>query len=301
MTQLASWNDGAARTAVLDYLTAVEAAGVPDAERLAVFDNDGTLWCEKPGYMQAFFLLDAVRTAAADDPELAAKPVTKALLAGDLGAAMQEGIGPLGEVLLGAHAGITTEAFDAAVEDWLAGFRHPQFGTPFSEVIYAPMIELLELLRAHRFRTFIVTGGGVDFVRVVGTELYGVERDDIVGSAVKVEVESQDGKLVLVRSATLDGPPNEGPPKVTAIHQHLGRRPIFAAGNSAGDTEMLQFTAGSEQPSLCLVVDHDDAEREYAYPGAAMTNPNAEPISETAAREGWTIVSMQRDWSRIFP
>lgn len=227
MGQLPSWNDGAARAAILDYLALIgDEAGegyVPPAERVAVFDNDGTLWCEQP------------------------------------------------------------------------------FGTAFGQLVYAPMLELLELLRAHRFRVFIVTGGGVDFVRVVAAELYGVQRDDVVGSAVKVTVEERDARLVLVRSAELDGPPNEGAPKVAAIHQHLGARPIFAAGNSAGDTEMLRYAAGSERPSLCIVVDHDDAEREYAYAGAALTNPAAEAIEVTAAREGWTIVSMQRDWSRIFP
>lgn len=301
---LPAWNEGPRRAAILDYLARVTAEGGPDyvppAERIAVFDNDGTLWCEKPAYIQALFILDRLREQAASDPDLAGRAVVKALLAGDLAAAAKEGTDAVAEVLLDTHSGLTTEEFERAVERWMESFRHPGFDVPFTGLVYAPMIELLDLLRGHGFRVFVVTGGGVDFVRVVGSELYGVHADDVVGSAVEVDFERRDGQVVLVRKAALAGSPNEGPPKVASIHAHIGRRPIVAVGNSAGDREMLEFAHTGARPSLCVVVNHDDAEREYAYGGEAVTNPNAEPILTTAERFGWTVVSMRDDWSRVF-
>jgi phosphoglycolate phosphatase-like HAD superfamily hydrolase len=301
---LASWNEGAAQTAILEYLTRVTSDDGPDyvapPKRIAVFDNDGTLWCEKPAYLQAFFILERLKEQAASDPELAERDVVKALLANDLAAASREGASAVMQVLLQTHAGLTTEEFDAAVAGWLAEFRHPRFGVAFNGLVYAPMLELLELLRSHQFRVFVVTGGGVDFVRPVSAELYGVPPDDVVGSAVEVDFEQRDGRVVLVRQAALAGSPNEGPPKVASIHAHIGQRPILAVGNSAGDREMLEFAHTGKQPSLCLVLDHDDAEREYAYAGEALTNPGAEPILTTAEHFGWTVVSMTRDWSRVF-
>ena len=171
---------------------------------------------------------------------------------------------------------------------------------PFTGLVYTPMLELLALLREHRFRVFVVTGGGVDFVRPVAAQIYGVERDDVVGSAIEVEFARRRRAVVLQRTAKLDGSPNEGPPKVVNIHRHIGRRPIVAIGNSAGDTEMLEYAHTGPLPSLCLVVNHDDDEREYAYGGAALTNPDAEDISVTAERFNWTVVSMRDDWSRVF-
>jgi phosphoserine phosphatase len=295
---LASWNDGPARAAILDYLE--EIRDVPRADRIAVADNDGTLWCEKPAYIQAYFILHRLGEQAAANPELAADPVVQKLLEGDLAGAAEHGLGAVMRVLMGTHAGITTDEFDAAVAEWIEAFRHPRFGTPFTSLVYAPMLELLQLLREHGFRVFIVTGGGVDFVRPVGTQLYGVRPDDVVGSAIEVEMERRDGQVVLKRTAKLAGSPNEGPPKVVNIHAHIGRRPLVAMGNSAGDREMLEYSHTGALPSLCLVVDHDDAEREYAYGGEALTNPGAEPITETAARFGWTTISMRDDWSRVF-
>ena len=295
---LVSWKDGVARSAILDYLGAV--ADIPVAERVAVFDNDGTLWCEKPAYLQAFFIMERLREQAADDPELAASEVVQALLANDLATASRHGLDEVMRVLLNTYAGWTTEEFDAAVAQWADRFRHPRFGVPFAGLVYAPMLELLELLRAHEFRVFIVTGGGVDFVRPLAAQLYGVQRDDVVGSAVKVEFERRDGKVVLARTAALNGSPNEGAPKVVSIHNHIGRRPLVAVGNSAGDREMLEFAHTGERPSLCIVLDHDDDQREYAYGGAALTDPEAEPILATAERAGWTVVSMRREWRRVF-
>ncbi len=301
---LASWNEGPARTAILEFVDRVSEEGgadyVPPAERVAVLDNDGTLWCEKPTYFQALFVFARLGEAVASRPELGEQPVVKALLAGDLAAAQQFGMEAMAGVLLELDAGRTTEEFARDAADWLAAAKHPRFGVPFRELTYPPMLELMDLLRARDFRVFIVTGGGVEFVRAVGDELYGVPTDDVVGSAVQVEFERRDGRIVLVRKAAMLGSPNEGPPKAVNIQAHIGRRPILAAGNSAGDREMLEYAHTGEHPSLCLVVDHDDEEREYAYTGASVTDPDAEPIVDTAGRLGWTVVSMRRDWSRVF-
>ena len=301
---LSSWNDGPARAAIIEFVERVSVEGgddfVPPAERVAVLDNDGTLWCEQPTYVQALFVLARLREATEGRPELAEQPVVKALSAGDLAGAQQFGMEAIAGVLLELDAGRTTEEFTRDAEAWLATAEHPRFGVPFRELTYAPMVELLELLRARDFRVFIVTGGGVEFVRAVGEELYGVPPDDVVGSAVQVSFERRDGRVVLVRQAAMLGSPNEGPPKAVNIQAHIGRRPILAAGNSAGDREMLEYAHTGDRPSLCLVVDHDDAEREYAYAGASVTDPDAEPIVDTASRLGWTVVSMRRDWSRVF-
>jgi phosphoserine phosphatase len=269
-----SWNDTPARAAIEHYLDSI--ADVAPEDRLAVVDNDGTLWCEQPTYLQAFFILEQLGLDPARD-----------------------GI-PALPTLLEAHAGLTTEAFEEVVTNWLHGFRHPRFGSPLEGLVYTPMVELLDRLRAHGFRVFIVTGGGVDFVRPVAAQIYGVERDDVVGSAVEVEFARRDGTIALVRTPRLDGSPNEGAPKVVNIHRHIGRRPIVAIGNSAGDAEMLEYAHSGPLPSLCLVVDHDDADREYAYAGAAVTDPGAEPIEETARRFDWTVISMRHDWNRVF-
>jgi phosphoserine phosphatase len=272
---LDSWNDGAARQAILSFVERASAE-IPPADRVAVFDNDGTLWCEKPAYIQELY----IRERLAQRPELAKLPTMQAVLEVD--------------------AGRTTEEFTLAAKAWLDAFEHPRFKVPFRQLTYQPMHELMGLLRANEFRVFIVTGGGVEFVRAIGEELYGVRPDDVVGSAVQVSVERRDGTVVLVRQAAILGSPNEGPPKASNIQTHIGRRPIVAVGNSAGDTEMLEYAHTGPLPSLCLVVDHDDAEREYAYSGASVTIPGAEPILATADRFGWTVVSMRRDWNRVF-
>jgi phosphoserine phosphatase len=295
---LSSWNDGRARAAIEDFLARID--DVPPAERIAVVDNDGTLWCERPAYAQALFLLGELRAQVTEQPELADEPVVAALLAGDLAAANEHGLAAVAEVLLGVHAGITVEEFGAIATRWYAEARHPRFGVPFDALVYVPMLELLELLREHAFRVFIVTGGGVEFVRAVSERVYGVAPDDVVGSAVQTTFARRDGRVVLVREAKPLGSPNEGAPKVMNIQAHIGRRPIVAVGNSAGDREMLEYAHTGGRPSLCLVIDHDDAEREYAYAGESVTDPGAEAIADTAAAQGWTMVSMRDDWSRIF-
>jgi phosphoglycolate phosphatase-like HAD superfamily hydrolase len=304
MDDLASWTDGPAKAAILDFVDRVTAPGGRDhvlpADRVAVFDNDGTLWCERPAYAQALFLIDQLRDQVAAHPEIAAQPVVHALLAGDLAAAKEFGLGPLFEVLFRIHEGMTTEEFTAVATEWFELARHPRFGTGFGELAYLPMLELLELLHANEFRVFIVTGGGVEFVRAISERIYGVARDDVVGSAVQVAFERRDGRAVLVRQAALRGSPNDGPPKVQNIQAHIGRRPILAAGNTAGDREMLEYAHTGSGPSLCIAVSHDDGDREYAYPGTGEGSSGAEPLEDTAAREGWTLISMRDDWSRVF-
>ena len=303
---LTSWNDGPAKAAILDFVSAVAEEGgagyVPPADRIAVLDNDGTLWCEKPAYVQALFILARLHEQAEADPALAARPVVQALLAGDLAAAAHAGgMEELTDVLLSTHAGLTAEEFATVATDWLAEARHPRFDQLFADLVYAPMLELIDLLRGAGFRVFVVTGGGIEFVRAASERLYGVGPDDVVGSAVQVGFERRDGRVVLVRQAKLLGSPNEGAPKAINIQSHIGRRPIFAAGNSAGDREMLEYATTGTHPSLAIVIDHDDAEREYAYAGESVTDPGAEAITDTAARAGWTVVSIRDDWARVFP
>ena len=302
---LPSWNEGPARAAILDFLDRISREDgddfVPEPERVAVFDNDGTLWCERPAYPQANFLLAELRDHVGEQPELAQQPVVAALLTGDLNAALGHGLGAIAQALLRAHAGLTADEFSATVTRWFAVARHPRFGVPFDTLVYVPMLELLDLLRAHGFRVYVVTGGGVEFVRAVSERIYGIPPADVVGSAVAMRFERRDGRVVLIRGASLLGSPNEGEPKPVNIQAHIGRRPIVAVGNSAGDREMLEYASTGERPSLCLLVDHDDAEREYAYRSVSATDPDAEPILDTAAALGWTVVSMHRDFARIFP
>jgi phosphoserine phosphatase len=302
---LASWNDGPAKAALADFVARVTEEGgadfVPAPQRIAVVDNDGTLWCEKPAYAQVLFLQAELKAKADRDPALAADPIVAALVQGDLAAATRDGLGPVVEALLGIHEGLTVEEFAAAATAWFEAARAPRFDRPVAQLAYVPMIELLDLLRAHGFRVFIVTGGGVEFVRAVSDRLYGVAPDEVVGSAVQVDFARRDGRAELVRTAKLLGSPNEGEPKVINIQAHIGQRPILAIGNSAGDREMLEYATTGPRPSLALVIDHDDDAREYAYAGAAMTDPGAEPIADTAQARGWTVVSMRDDWSRVFP
>ncbi|HEY6889935.1 MAG TPA: HAD family hydrolase [Solirubrobacter sp.] len=272
---LASWNDGPARSAIVEFVERT-VREVPENERLAVFDNDGTLWVERPAYVQELFLKERL----AKRPEL-----------------MEHG---LVEAVLALDAGRTPEEFTGDVETWFAGAKHPRFGVGFAQLTYQPMLELLEYVRANGFHVFVVTGGGVEFVRAVGEALYGVAPNDVIGSAVQVSLERRDGRAVLVRQPAILGSPNEGAPKAVNIQTHIGRRPILAVGNSAGDREMLEYVHAGERPSLCVVVDHDDEEREYAYASVSVTDPDAEPILTTAEHFGWTVVSMQRDWSRVF-
>jgi phosphoserine phosphatase len=245
-------------------------------------------------------VLDRLRGLAVERPRIAEAPAARELLAGDLEGALRVGLDAVAALVLEAHAGLTAEEFAAEAEAWLAVAGHPRFGTRFAGTVYRPMVELIHLLRDRGFRVFVVTGGGVEFVRAVSEEAYGIPPDDVVGSAIRLTLERRDGRTVLVRLPEFLGSPNEGAPKPISIQEHIGRRPCMAVGNSAGDREMLEYAQDGDGPSLCVVVDHDDAEREYSYPGTSLTDPDAEPILVTAARRGWTVVSMARDWGRVF-
>jgi hypothetical protein len=305
---LPSWNDGPAKQSILSFVEKVTQEGspsfVPVAERIATFDNDGTLWCEQPAPAQAYFALDRVKALAPQHPEWQTQEPFASLLRGDLGAAIAGGERELLEVVMATHAGMSTAEFGQIVEEWIAAARHPDTGRRFTEMTYAPMLELLAYLRAHGFRNYIVTGGGIEFVRQWGERVYGVTPEQVLGSSIKTKYELRDGKPVLLRLPHLNFN-NDKAGKPVTIHQHIGRAPLAAFGNSDGDRQMLEYTAGAGGARFGLLVLHDDAAREYAY-GPVMGMP-APPIGaftpalhEQARQAGWTVVSMKNDWKRVF-
>ena len=296
---LPSWREGAARTAVVEFLDASEE--VPPAERVAVFDNDGTLWCEKPRYTQLDFLLWELARAVDDRPDLGSIPEYRAVLDGDHAAIGEMGLERIAVALLGLFEGLEPDEFDRRVRGFFGETRHPDLDVPYHHLVYQPMIELLGALRDRGFTNCIVTGGGAEFVRAISREVYGVDPEHVVGTFVTYEPARRDGRLVLLRTRQLRGEANEGAVKVANIQASLGRHPILAAGNSPGDSEMLEYTSSLAGPSLALLLNHDDDEREYAYESVAASFETTEPIAETAERLGWTSVSMRDDWARIFP
>jgi hypothetical protein len=292
--RLASWNDGATRDAVLGFIDAADAVAVH--ERVAVFDNDGTLWCEKPNYPQFDFMVDQLRRAVAADPTLAERTEYRSLIAHDSSAIAEIGLERIAMALLELCVGIEPAEFDARVRAFFA--ENPSYRLRR----YQPMLELLDELRAHDFSVFIVSGGGTEFVRAIGRDFYGVEPHAVVGSLVGYEfVRDASGAPRLLRTLELFGEVNEGAPKVTNIQRQLGRRPIFAAGNSPGDTEMLEYALACDGPSLAITIDHDDAEREAAYESTAGTFETEGSYLDGARRLGVTVVSMRDDWATIFP
>ena len=296
--KLPSWRPGTTRDAIEIFLD--DAETVPVERRVAVFDIDGTLWCEKPRYAMVEFLLRELRAAVAEEPSLATRPEYRAALDWDRPAIAR--LGPVNVVLalIELHAGITPEVFEARVRAFFSEARDPLRGVPLSQMRYRPMLELIAELRARDFDVYLVTGSGLEFTRAVSTDYFGVKPEGVVGSQVGYEFVRGNGAPVLLRTKEIFGDPNEGAAKITNIQRLLGRRPILAAGNSAGDTEMLDYARAYAGPSLALLVDHDDAQREYQYAGLAGTFTDSEPITATAANKGWTVVSMQRDWSTVF-
>jgi phosphoserine phosphatase len=294
---LPSWREGPSRSAVLSFLE--RADEIPEERRVAVFDNDGTLWCEKPNYTQLDFFVAELRQAVGNRPELGKRPEYAAILNGDRAAMADLGLERLAPALMELFAGLRPEEFEERARDFIMKAEHPGLGVPYAQAIYQPMLELIELLQAHSFSTFIVSGGGTEFVRAVSRDLYGIDPEGVVGTLVLYEFVRQDGEPVLIRTGRLQGEANEGATKITNMQVHLGRRPILAAGNSAGDAEMLEYAAAGD-PGLALLVDHDDSEREYEYASEAGTFEASEPIVETARRLGWTVVSMRSDWDQVF-
>jgi phosphoglycolate phosphatase-like HAD superfamily hydrolase len=299
---LPSWNDGLAKESITDFVAKVTKEGSPDfvppAERIAVFDNDGTLWSEQPMYFQLAFILDRVKALAPEHPEWKEEEPFKSVLAGDLEGVLAGGEHALLELAMATHAGMTTEEFEKIVKDWLAEARHPRFNRPYTDCVYQPMLELLAYLRANGFQTWIVSGGGIEFMRPWTEEVYGIPPEQVVGSSIKTKFEMRDREPVLVRLPELNFiDDKEGKP--VGINQHIGRRPIAAFGNSDGDLQMLQWTAAGDGPRFCLYVHHTDAEREWAYDRESHIGRLDKGLEEAKAR-GWTIVDMKSDWKRVF-
>jgi hypothetical protein len=297
--RLPSWRPGPARDAILAFLDGT--AGVPVDERVAYVDNDGTMWCEKPSYVQLDFFVDALRRRTERDPALAGRPEFAAVLSGDMAAVGEIGLAKVAGALAALFDGQTPEQFGAAVDDFLGRYRHPTLGFPVRGVVYQPMLELLGELRALEFTVGIVTGGGTEFVRQLSGSLYGVEPGMVVGTLIGYDFGRDDaGRPVVRRTISAIGKANEGGAKLENIQSQIGRAPILAAGNSGGDREMLEWAQASRHGGLAILVDHDDAEREFAYESQAATFEEDEPIAAVAERLGWVVVSMRRDWETVF-
>ena len=300
---LPSWNDGKARQSIIDFVAKVTKEGLPDfvppAERIAVFDNDGTLWAEQPMYVQLLFAIDRVKALAPQHPEWKDKEPFASLLKGDVKNALAGGEHAILEIVMETHAGTTTEEFETIVKEWIATARHPTTKRPYTEMVYQPMLELLAYLRANDFKTFIVSGGGIEFMRPWTEEVYGIPPEQVVGSSIKTKLEMQDGKPVLVRLPELDFM-DDKQGKPIGINSHIGRRPIAAFGNSDGDLQMLQWTTAGEGPRFALYVHHTDAEREWAYDRDSSIGRLDKGLDEAMAK-GWTLVDMKQDWKIIYP
>jgi phosphoglycolate phosphatase-like HAD superfamily hydrolase len=305
---LPSWNDGPARQAILEFVDAVTTEGgadfVPPEDRIATFDQDGTLWVEHPLYTQAMFALGRVVELAPQHPEWKTKEPFKAVLTRDREAMAKFSEGDWAEIIGATHAGMTTEQFLKIAGDWLAKAKHERFKRPYTELIYQPMLEVMDYLRDSRFRTYIVTGGGQEFVRIYSERVYDVPVEQVVGSSIATKYESQGGRPVLMREPKVffiddkDG-------KAIGINLFIGKRPYAAFGNSGGDREMLEWTGAGDGARLMMLVLHDDAEREYAY-GPANGLPDSkvgtfpQALLEEARQRGWVVISMKNDWKTIF-
>jgi hypothetical protein len=306
---LPSWNDGAAKKSIITFVEKVTTPGSPDfvpvPERIAVFDNDGTLWCEQPAPVQLFFVIDRVKALAPQHPEWKTQEPFASLLKGDLKSALAGGERALMELVMATHTGMTTVEFDQIVKDWITTAKNPQTGKLFTEMTYQPMQEVLAYLRANGFKTFIVSGGGIEFMRPWAERVYGVPPEQVVGSSVKTKLDMRDGKPVLVRLPELNFIDDKGG-KAVGINGHIGRRPIMAVGNATGDQQMLQYTQGGNGARFEVLVLHDDAARETAYgparglPPAKLGGAFTPELDEYAKQNGWTVVSMKDDWKGVF-
>ena len=300
---LPSWNETGPKRAIIAFVERATRPGSPDfvpaAERIATFDNDGTLWAEQPMYFQLLFALDRVKALAPRHPEWKTQEPFASLLRGDVKVALAGGERSVVEIVMATHAGVTTEEFDRIVRDWIATAKHPTTGRLYTAMVYQPMLELLAYLRSNGFRTFIVSGGGVEFMRPWADRVYGIPPEQVVGSSIKTTFELREGKPVLVRQAELSFVDDAGG-KPVGINAHIGRRPVAAFGNSDGDLQMLQWTAAGTGPRLCLLVHHTDAKREWAYDRQSHVGRLDKALDEANAR-GWTVVNMKDDWERIYP
>jgi phosphoserine phosphatase len=297
-----SWNDGAARQALVEFVARVTEQGSPDfvplLERIAVFDNDGTLWVEQPMYVQGFFVLDRIKALAPQHPEWRETEPFASALKGDLTSVLAGGEAAIVELLMATHAGMTTEEFEQIAADWIATARHPGTGRLYTEMVYQPMLELLTCLRANGFTIWIASAGGSEFMRPWTERVYGIPRENVIGSSIKTKYELRDGRPVLVRLPELNFIGDKAG-KPVGIQQHIGRRPIAAFGNSDGDFEMLEWVTSGAGPRFGLLIHHDDAAREFAYDRAAVAGKFDRGLAEAPGR-GWVVVSMKRDWKQVF-
>lgn len=300
---LPSWNDGTTRDAILAFVTAVTTEGGADyvapGERVAVFDNDGTLWGEQPIYVQLAFALDRVKALALQHPEWKDTEPFKSVLSDDLSAVMASGEKGLAELIGATHAGMTSEAFTTIVSDWIASARHPKTGRLYTQMVYQPMLELIDYLKANDFKVFIVSGGGIEFMRPWTGGVYGIPPENVVGSSIKSKFLDTDGPPRIVRLPEVNFI-DDGPGKPVGIYQHIGIRPIAAFGNSDGDLAMLEWTTSGPGRRFGLLVHHDDAAREYAYDRNSQFGRLDRGLTE-GPKLGWTMVSMKNDWKTIYP
>jgi hypothetical protein len=300
---LPSWNKGTVKTSIIEFVKKVTQKGsahfVPVAERIATFDNDGTLWAEQPMYFQLAFAIDRVKAVAPQHPDWKEKEPFASILKGDIKSALAGGEKVLLELIVATHSGMTTEEFEKIVNDWSTTAKHPKTGRLYTEMVYQPMLELLSYLRTNGFKTYIVSGGGIEFMRPWTERVYGIPPEQVVGSSIKTSFEIRDGKPVLVRLPALDFiDDKEGKP--VGIQMHIGRRPIMAFGNSDGDLQMLQWTSAGSGSRFCMYVHHDDAKREWAYDRESHIGKLDKGLDEAKVK-GWTVVSMKDDWNKIFP
>jgi phosphoglycolate phosphatase-like HAD superfamily hydrolase len=300
---LPSWNEGPAKQAIVRFVhDATDTTGgkfIPEDERIATFDNDGTLWAEQPMYVQLIFALDRVKALAPQHPEWKTKEPFASLLKGDVNKALAGGEKAIAEIVMVTHAGMTTTDFEQIVGDWIATAKHPKTHRLFTEMVYQPMLELLAYLRANGFKTFIVSGGGIDFMRPWTERVYGIPPEQVVGSSIKTRYEMRDGTPVLVRLPQLDFVDDKAG-KPVGIDAHIGRRPVAAFGNSDGDQQMLEWTQVGGGARLMMLVHHDDADREWAYGAESKIGTFGDALMDEAKKSGWVVISMKKDWKTIF-
>ncbi|MET1161037.1 MAG: HAD family hydrolase [Pseudoxanthomonas sp.] len=305
-TPLPSWNAGPAKQAILDFIARVTGEGGPDyiapIDRIALFDNDGTLWCEMPMPVQLYFAQDRLQALAAQHPEWREQePFRTALAEGAVKAIAGGGMEAVEKLMAASHAGMTTEEFDDIVRAWLASARHPGTGRPYTQMVYQPMLELLDYLRQNGFKTFIVSGGGIDFMRAFAADVYGVPPEQVIGSSINTRYELRDGRPVLVREPALRFFDDKAA-KPVAVQHYIGRAPVATFGNSDGDREMLEWTTmGQQGARLGLIVHHTDGEREYAYDRQRVVSGTLDKGLDEAPSRGWVLVDMKRDWNAVFP
>ena len=307
MNPLPSWNEGVAKQSILDFVARVTTPGKPDFvpqnERIAVFDNDGTLWCEMPQPVQAYFVNDRLKALAPQHPEWKTMEPFRSQLAGDMKGVIASGMKGIIALGMATHAGMTTDEFAQIVRDWLSTAVHPKLGVPYRSLVFQPMLEVLAFFRTHGFKTFIVSGGGVDFMRVFAEEVYGVPPEQVIGSSIKTCFEMRDGRPILIRDPELEFFDDKAA-KPVAIHKYIGRRPIACFGNSDGDREMLIWsTVGriDKRPSFGLIVHHTDGDREFAYDRQHVLSGQLDKGLDEAPGYGWVLADMKRDWKIIFP